>query len=191
MIDVIQRRARRSKDKETGRALAFKAAELRSGRPRDRAAALGAWRAYIATYGPSREAHARMLPLLEQDKAWKELAWVIERELELADATERAAMLARLGQLRLSQLDDHAGALEAFRMALQADPADCASRAAVEKLLVSGDARLAAAAILEPVYRAEEPGTSLLRCPRDARRARADAGRASRSAIGSGGHRAR
>ncbi len=162
-IDVIERRGRRAKDRDTSRALAFKAAELRTARPRDRAAALGAWRALIATFGPARDAHARMIPLLEQEQAWKELAWVLERDVELAEPAERAPLLARLGQLRSSHLEDPSGALEAFRMALAIDPTERSCRAAVEKLLASGDARLAAAEILEPVYRAEEPGTALLR----------------------------
>ena len=46
--------------------MTFRAAELRTTKGRDRAAALAAWRAYLARFGPARDAHAQMIPLLEQ-----------------------------------------------------------------------------------------------------------------------------
>ena len=163
LIDVTERRAVRAKDPGEGRHLTFRAAELRTTKGRDRAAALAAWRAYLARFGPARDAHAQMIPLLEQEKEWKELAWVIERDLEQAPPEDRAALLHRLAQLKISRLEDVVGGLAAYEQALADDPADKVSRAAVEKLLVAGDARREAADLLERVYRSEEPGTGLLR----------------------------
>ncbi|MCC6903351.1 MAG: tetratricopeptide repeat protein [Polyangiaceae bacterium] len=163
LIDVTERRAARAKDPGEGRHLSFRAAELRTEKGRDRAAALDAWRAYLARFGPAREVHAQMIPLLEQEKQWKELAWVLERELELASAEDQVPLLTRLAQLKLSRLDDVAGGLAAYERALAADPSDKVSRAAVEKLMLAGDSRLAAADVLERVFRREEPGTGLLR----------------------------
>jgi golgin subfamily B member 1 len=162
-IDVMERRARRVRDPAEARELALRAAELRTERGRDRTAALGSWRAFVAQYGPSRQAHARMIPLLEAEKQWKELAWVIERELELAPREEQSVLFSRLAQLRYSRLEEPEGALAALRFALEIDPKDAAARALAEKLLAAGGARLAAADVLEPIYRQEEPGTGLLR----------------------------
>lgn len=163
LIDVLERRAQRAKDPEQARELVFRAADLRSTRTRDRRAALSAWRALIATYGPARDAHARMLPLLEQEHQWQELAWLLEREIELSPNEERPGLYSRLAQIKLSRLEDTAGALSAFREALSADPAERGSRLAVEKLLGSGEVRLEAADILEPLYRAEEAATGLVK----------------------------
>lgn len=163
LIDVMERRAGRLRDPVEARGLALKAAELRTARGRDRDAALASWRAFVAQYGPSREAHTRMIPLLEQEKQWKELCWVLERDIELAAAEEQPAMLTRLAQLRLSRLEDPEGALSALQRALETDPKDAAARALAEKLLSSTASRLAAADVLEPIYRRDEPGTGLLR----------------------------
>lgn len=163
LIDVTERRAQRAKEPGEGRHLMFRAAELRTSKGRDRSAALGAWRAYLARFGPARDAHAQMIPLLEQEKQWKELAWVLERDIEQAPLAEWVPLLCRLAQLRVARLDDVPGGLEAYKKALETDPSDKVSRAAVEKLLASGDARLEAADILEGVYRDEEPGTGLLK----------------------------
>ncbi len=163
LIEVVERRAQRVRDPEEAKQLAFRAAELRTSAGRDRAAALGAWRALIAQYGSSREAHARMVPLLEQEKQWKELAWVLEREVEIAPAEEQVQILGRLAQVRLTRMEDVPGALAAYQRALALDASDKATRAAVEKLLGHETARAEAASVLEPIFRAEEPGTGLVR----------------------------
>ncbi len=163
LIDVTERRAARAKEPGEGRHLLFRAAELRTEKGRDRAAALEAWRAYLARFGPARDAHAQMIPLLEQEKQWEELAWVLERDLELSPAEEQVALLTRLAQLKVSRLSDVPGGLAAYERALAADPTDKVSRAAVEKLMLAGDSRLTAADVLERVFRREEPGTGLLR----------------------------
>lgn len=163
LIVALERRAERSEDPELARELRFRAAELRSDERRDRAGALEAWNAYMEVYGPSREVHARLIPLLEQEKAWDRLASVLEREVELAPEGERPALWSRLGQIRAARLEDLAGALAAFRRALELDPSERTARAAVEKLLAAGEHRLEAASILEAVYRAEAPGAGLVR----------------------------
>lgn len=163
LIDVTERRAARAKEPGEGRHLTYRAAELRTTKGRDKLEALAAWRAYLARFGAARDAHAQMIPLLEQEKQWKELAWVLERDIEQAPLEEWVGLLNRLAQLRISRLDDVSGGLEAYKKALETDSTDKVSRAAVEKLLSSGDARLRAADILEGVYREEEPGPGLLR----------------------------
>ncbi|HEY4106281.1 MAG TPA: tetratricopeptide repeat protein, partial [Polyangiaceae bacterium] len=163
LSDVLFHRAERTKDPVEARRLAFQAAELRSARTRDPEAALAAWQKLADRYGPSREIHERIVPLLEQAQRYSELSSVFEREAELLEGAERVALLLRLGQLRLSRLGDPLGALAAFRSVLELDPGDRAARAAVEKLLTVGEARLSAANVLEPLFRREEPGTGLLR----------------------------
>ncbi|MES1178928.1 MAG: tetratricopeptide repeat protein [Myxococcales bacterium] len=163
LSDVLFARADRTKDPVEARRLGFQAAELRSARNRDPESALAAWQRLSEQYGPSREIHERILPLLEHAQRFLELSMVIEQEAELLQGSERLALLIKLGQLRLTRLGDPHGALAALSAALQLEPNDRAARAATEKLLVSGDARLAAADVLEPLFRSEEPGPELLR----------------------------
>ena len=162
LSDVLFVRADRTKDPLEARRMAFQAAELRSARNRDPEAALAAWQRLSERYGPSREIHERIVPLLEQAQRYAELSTVLEREAELLQGPERIALLIKLGQLRLARLGDPLGALGAFSGALALDPNDRAARGAAEKLLSAGEARLAAADVLEPLFRQEEPGTGLL-----------------------------
>ncbi len=163
LSDVLFHRADRTKDAVEARRLAFQAAELRSTRTRDPEAALAAWQKLADRYGPSREIHERIVPLLEQAQRYAELSEVLEREAQLLEGSARTQLLVKLGQLRLARLGDPIGALSAFRNVLELDSSDKAARSAVEKLLTAGEARLAAANVLEPLFRREEPGTGLLR----------------------------
>src|SRR5262249_45010942 len=76
-------------------AIARRATELWS-KSGDRAAALGGWRRFVETFGPSREGNAEMIPLLEQERSWNELAAVLVSEATLATGPERAQVLAKL-----------------------------------------------------------------------------------------------
>ncbi|HEY6559367.1 MAG TPA: tetratricopeptide repeat protein [Polyangiaceae bacterium] len=163
LAEILALRAERTRDPEEARELMFRSAELRSANRRDRGQALEAWLHFVGKYGPSREAHARLIPLLEQHQRFEELAQLLEREVELADAAERPALLSRLAHIRATKLGDPAGALGVFRQALAANPEDRTSRAAVEKLLSAGALRLQAADILEPIYRREAHAPGLIR----------------------------
>ncbi|AUX46360.1 hypothetical protein SOCE26_078660 [Sorangium cellulosum] len=178
---VLERRAEAEPDRRAARQLAFRAAELRARLP-DAPAAIASFRRYLAAFGPSREAHARLAPLLEQERRWAELEALLEADAELAPPPERASILARVGAIRMARLDDPAGAIAAYRAALALDPTDRPSRLAVEKMLgpppggaepapsrqsahliLTDDQRLAACAVLEPIARAEGAAPLLLR----------------------------
>ncbi len=163
LSDVLFARAERIKDPIEARRLGFQAAELRSARNRDPESALAAWSRLAALYGPSREIHEHILPLLEQAQRFSELSVVLEQEAQLLQGSERVALLIKLGQLRATRLGDPHGALSAFSAALELEPSDRAALAATEKLLLSGEARLAAADVLEPLFRREPPGSGLVR----------------------------
>ncbi len=163
LSDVLFVRAERSTDPALARQLAFQAAELRSARSRDPESILSAWQRLAALCGPSREINERIAPLLEQAQRYTELSTVLEREAELLEGGERVALLVRLGQMRLARLGDPVGALRALEAALALDPSDRSALSVTEKLLLAGDARLAAADVLEPLFRREEPGAGLVR----------------------------
>ncbi len=164
LADVLSHRAERTKDPREARELAFKAAELRTERTRNRPAAIEAWQKLSDKYGASSEINARLIPLLEQEGRWDDVVELLRKNVSAAASdTERLELLTRLGQLQLTRQRDATAALATFRQALTIDRGHKPSRAAVEKLLNSGEARLAAAEVLEPLYRDDEPGSGLIR----------------------------
>jgi tetratricopeptide (TPR) repeat protein len=90
---------------------------------------------------------------LEQSELWEPLARVLDLDAELEPREERAPLLARLARIRQDRLGDLDGALVAFGRCLTLDPSNETARVAVEELMGSGERRLAAAHILEPIYR--------------------------------------
>ena len=163
LCEVLDLRAGKAQDRAIARAIAFRAAEIRSTKLPDRAAALEAWKAWTEAYGATREALARLIPLLETERRWEELAAALVSDAATAPEGERAGIFSRLGQVRLARLGDARGALEAYRQALAIDPAERTSRLALDKMLAAGELRLAAAEVLEPLARAEAAWTVLLR----------------------------
>jgi tetratricopeptide (TPR) repeat protein len=154
LSDVFAFRAERAKDRNEARELAVKALDLRTAKVRDTEEAISAYRSFGERFGPSRELHARLLPLLEQYGRFQEYAETLAAEAQLVERDERAQLYGRLGQVRLSRLSDAKGALEAFRDAIAIEPEERSARAGLERLLAVESTRLAAASLLEPLVRA-------------------------------------
>ncbi len=162
LVEVLDARADRAQTPAQTHSFAFRAAELRAA-VADEDRALELWTTFLQKYGPSREAHAKAAPLLLRAGRFEDLAHVLERELDLATPEERPPIWVRLGQLRGSKLGDVGAALRAFDEALTLSPTDANARAALEKLMGAGPVTLAAATILERVFRAEGDDEGLLR----------------------------
>lgn len=162
LADVLERRALHENDAEAAKQLAFRAADLRAARSSDLGAVLDGWRRFLETYGPSRDIHARILPLLEREGRFEELAKTLDAEAGLTAPEQRIPVLAKLAEVRQEKLKDTAGAIAAYRQALDLDRSDETCRKAVEHLLRNGDQRIAAADVLEPIYRQESASAGLL-----------------------------
>jgi|GEM_PF-405214 len=150
-------------DRGQARELSFRAAEVLTQKAKDATSASEAWRQMLETYGPARDVYAQYAPLLEAQRQWPELASSLVHDAQLAPPEERAAILSRLGNVYLTRTRDQDAAIEAFKSALANDPQDKTSRATLEKLLAAGEHRLAAASVLEPIYRREDEVNGLLR----------------------------
>jgi tetratricopeptide (TPR) repeat protein len=159
LSEVLERRAAREPDPAAAQALALRAAEMCSANAAEPERALAAWRRYVARYGASRQANARMIPLLERTKDFAELAKVLADEVELTPDLQRATALGRLGEVRLHHLSDPEGALQLFRRSLEIFPRESRSRSCLEELLGRDEWTLLAADVLEPLYRSELPGS--------------------------------
>ncbi len=160
---VLEQRAKDEPDRATARALSFRAAEVLTTKAKDVTSAHEAWRKMVETYGPARDVFEQWMPLLEQQRLWPELAGALAKDAELAPREERPAILARLGVVYLQRTKEIDLAIEAFQSALLGDPQEKTSRATLEKLLLAPEHRVAAAAVLEPVYRQEDNAQGLLR----------------------------
>jgi tetratricopeptide (TPR) repeat protein len=163
--DIMSRLLNPPNDGDRGQAreLSFRAGEVLTQKAKDQNSAAEAWRQMIETYGPARDVYAQWMPILEAQRQWPELASALVRDAELAPVDERPAILARLGLVYLTRTRNQDAAIQAFSTALSVDPQEKTSRATLEKLLAAGEHRLAAAAVLEPVYRRDDDVTGLLR----------------------------
>jgi tetratricopeptide (TPR) repeat protein len=130
-----------------------KSAETLADKIGDVADAINAWRAVLDEFGPEHATLAALEVLYEKAERWSDLAETLEVDLSLAEATQaRLDLQARLGDVRRLHQGDLPGALEAYRQALQLDPASARCRAALEALLDVPDARREAAETLRPLY---------------------------------------
>ena len=152
---LLEERALDTVDVPKARALLLRAAEVRARETKDSAAAVATCRVLVDRFGPARDVLALVLPLLEGQRRWADLAEALAQDAALASGREQAEVLARLGTVRMVRLRDVPAALDAFQEALALDTQERTSRATLEKLAVLGDHRLAAGRVLEPVYRRE------------------------------------
>jgi tetratricopeptide (TPR) repeat protein len=160
---VLEERAKITKDKGKARAIMFRAATVLTTLTTEVVRASHAWKQLVDRYGASRDALEQWIPLLESQRAWADLAQALAADAQLAPESERAAIWARLAHVRLQRTNEKEAAIEAFKQALAVDPHEKSSRTTLEKLLTIGENRLAAGAVLEPIYRSEGNQAGLLR----------------------------
>lgn len=152
---VLGERSKDETDDDESRALAMRAAEMYAQKTQEKERATTILMDLLGRLGPNREVNARLAPLLEAQKRWEDLAMILQGEARLADDKEGALALARLGAVRATRLSDTPGSIAAYRDALDRDPSEKTSRAALERLLTSPDYKMDVADVLEPVYRAD------------------------------------
>ena len=160
---LLEEQAKDAGEDSIARELMMRAAHVRAKDPKDAPAAIGACQAIVDRFGPALDVLALLVPLLEGQHQWAELAHAIEREAALVAGPEHAAVMSRVGALRLQRLRDGDGAIDAFDEALAFDPHDKTARVALEKLTATGEHRLKAARVLEPLYRREGATGPLLK----------------------------
>jgi len=163
LANVLSQREAMASDEEMQRGFAFESAEVLTTRTEEVERAIVAWTRFFATYGGDRRAYAHAARLLEGERKWPELASILFEDAKLADDDEKPSIFARLGLVHLTRLRSAGAAIVAFDEALQINPNEVASRENLEKLLSTGDHALAAARVLERVYRFLGVTSGLLR----------------------------
>jgi len=138
-------------------AAARKIAEVLADRLDDRDEAIRWYRRALDEVPGDGDAFEALEQLLDAGSLSEDLAALYERRIGQADDPElRGALLLKLGFLREARLDDKAGALDAYREVLAADPASEAAMTRIDAMLDDPVYGYGAAEILEPLYR-EEP----------------------------------
>jgi tetratricopeptide (TPR) repeat protein len=105
---------------------------------------------------------ARLDALYQSTGQFEELLSVLEREAELCTDAMRALDLRyRIGELYEQRLDDHYRAVDTYREILDVLPDHAATLSALERMISEGHEAVAAASVLEPVYRASADSARL------------------------------
>ncbi len=155
LLDVYRKKVDLATDAEERRRLLAQIAYLQEemlGRPAD---AIETYREILASNPDDLDALRALDRLYTSEEAWHELADNLARQLELTqdDPNAQVALLNRLAALRLTHLEEAAAAVETYRRVLELDPDNEEAVAGLEGLLGSEEHELAAAEILEPIYR--------------------------------------
>jgi lipopolysaccharide biosynthesis regulator YciM len=161
LAGILELLAARNQDPTERMAQYWRAAELRAAGTKDIAVHIGLWRNLMLQCGASKEALDHLIPLLDAEARGSELADALQLRIELAEEAEKAQLWSQLGRVRLRMLGDAMGALRCHANALSLDPKSKSSRVDLESLLEIPECRADAAALLEPILRAEAPGNAL------------------------------
>ena len=164
LVEVLGRKAELTSDPEARVAILFRKAELFEDILDRPEAAVDAFTAVLDVEVDSLQALAGLERLREQAEDWPALAAVVTRQLELAaDEEARADRTFRLAKIHETRLDEPARALDLYREALLLAPGGPQVVERLEVLMGSASVGVAAARLLEPIYREREQWAKLAR----------------------------
>jgi tetratricopeptide (TPR) repeat protein len=151
---TLDAQARDATSPEQARALLMRAAQVRAREMKDAGAAIATYQNVLERFGQQRDALALLLPLLEAEGRWADVAEVLTQDAALAHRSERPPIFARLGLVRWSHLKKTASAVEAFAQALFIDERERTARASLEKIIAEArdDERAEIRAKLGPLW---------------------------------------
>jgi len=125
--------------------------------------AIARYRTVLDAEPENRSALVSLDRLYTQTERAPELAGILARLAEVGETPEEILDLKfRLGQVRQGQLNDIAGAIDAYREVLAAAPEHEASLGALEELFAAEIEQVAIGEILEPIYQAAAEWEKLL-----------------------------
>ena len=163
---VLEQRQTLASSEGSRRMLGVRRAQLVSDRLNDLDMAVSVWRKLMEELGPDQQSLSALEVLHERQKAWPELADMLEAHLEVVgDGPERLELLAQLGDVRRVHLGNSTAALDAYRRALAIDSKHQPTRTALETMLSHTDlpAKKDAADVLHPIFEAEQDSARLIR----------------------------
>lgn len=166
LLDIYKRKLDLTIDPDARLEIQFKMGQLYEDEVKDDAKAVTIYTEILDQVGDDVRALGALDRVYMRNQRWEELADVLVREIALLDPEERPEDLAatkyRLGKVREQHLDNVAGAIEAYREVLDVQTNHDGAREALESRLDDDEHKLAAAAILEPIYTELEEWENLI-----------------------------
>ena len=137
--------------------LLFELANLAEDTLSDKALAAQCYQAILERKPEEPNAIKLLGRILAETEQWPELAVLLGREIQLAEARQKEEealeLLVRLGRLKLTRLSDPRGALSTFQEVLRRKPAHAGAVGALEEMARSDNPlKGEAASTLEPVF---------------------------------------
>ncbi|MFZ5444170.1 MAG: tetratricopeptide repeat protein [Myxococcota bacterium] len=137
--------------------LLFELANLAEEMLADKALAAQCYQAILERKPEEPNAIKLLGRILAETEKWPELAALLGREIQLAEASQKEEealeLLVRLGRLKLTRLGDPRGALATFQEVLRRKPAHAGAVGALEEMARSDNSlKGEAASTLEPVF---------------------------------------
>ncbi|MBK6848155.1 MAG: tetratricopeptide repeat protein [Proteobacteria bacterium] len=165
LVTTLERLAELSSDRAARAALLLRAALLCRDPLGRRDEAIGYFERVLALEPDVQAAVEGLEELYSQSGRWRELAQLLERRAQTpsVEAERQADGWFRLARLRATQLEDVAGALEAYRAVLALRPGHAAARAALDDYLDQPAWALRAAELLAPLREAAGDWRGLIR----------------------------
>jgi golgin subfamily B member 1 len=164
LVEILMRREAVSTDAGERKRALVKAAKILSSELEDEGRAATVWRNVLDSFGADRAAHAALAKLHERAGRHQDLADVLEADLALSETQEdQIELYRRLGDVRRVHLKEVDSAIDSYRFALNLDPNDQKTRAALESMLEDPDARRSVTELLHPLYEADGDAEKLLK----------------------------
>ncbi|MBA3456339.1 MAG: tetratricopeptide repeat protein, partial [Deltaproteobacteria bacterium] len=157
LLGIYTKKLELTNDGDERIAIQSKIGQLYEDEVKDDQKAIAAYQGILDAAGDEPVALRSLDRVYLRNSQWKELAEIIGRQLTIVGPEEdklgHTELKFRLGQVKEQNLDDAAGAIDAYRDILDIMPAHERGRAALEVHLRGGNKhRLLVAGILEPVY---------------------------------------
>lgn len=157
LADALRRRAENTSSETERRADRVRIARLRSERLDDAKGAIEEWHSIEADFGSSDDGTHALVRLLRATQQWTELAALLEVAANRAASPAlKAVLLRELGEVRATQLQDAAGAIQAFEAALAQLPSEEKAIAGLFALASAPAHRAEAVRVLLAAYEATD-----------------------------------
>jgi len=162
LLDLYRESGEASLDMERKKTLLFKQASIQEEQLEEVEPATDLYRAVLDLDGEDARATAALDRLYTDGKRWHDLVELTTRRLDSADDAGWVALKLRLGSILDGELEDRAGAIDAYEEVLGRVPLQAEAVRALERLIVDHEHTYRIAQLLEPIYREQDAWQKLV-----------------------------
>jgi len=163
LIELYARKIRMAGSDEERKQLYFVIGSVYESELQDLDQAISTYRSVLDVDPDDRQALESLDRLFESSEQWNDLLETLERQIALtSDAEGRLSLKHRVGELWEKRLYDPVRAIEVYREILEENPAHAETAVALEGMIERGEEQVAAAEVLEPIYREGQQWAELI-----------------------------